>query len=212
MTTLILTRHGESLANKKGIYQGQVYNTTLTKLGEKQAKLLSTSLKKYNLKNIFTSPLERAYQTACIVSKKLSIPVTVEENLVEIHHGDWEGKTKKEVKRLYPKALSLWQKIPEEIIMPHGESLVSVQKRIRQFLNYFRKKTPEGTFLAISHDTALRVTIAEILGLPLNYIWRFHLDNAGLTIAQWGSQAKLLTLNSTEHLGGNKSNLDKQAL
>lgn len=212
MLKLILVRHGESVANRQGIYQGQTYNTTLTVLGKRQARVLSKQLKNYKIDTIYTSPLKRALETAKIIVAGLGIPIITNENLLEINHGDWEGRTKAKVKRLYPNIFAQWKREPDKTIMPNGEDLTTVLKRTRRFLRNLKQDHQAGTFLIVAHDTVLRVMIAEVLGLPLSNIWRFRLDNAALTIVQWGSQGKLLTLNNTEYLIGNQSDTDRQAL
>lgn len=68
MLTLILARHGESVANRRGIYQGQTYDTALTALGKRQARVLSKRLKDHKVEGVFTSPLGRALETAKIVA------------------------------------------------------------------------------------------------------------------------------------------------
>lgn len=212
MPKLILVRHGESVANRQSIYQGQTYDTPLTALGKRQIRVLSKHLRNCKIDTIYTSPLKRALETARIIAAGFDTPIITDKNLLEIDHGDWEGKTKEEVKRLYPKILNLWKQAPEEVVMPNGESLADVQKRIHRFLHNLKQTNRAGTFLIVAHDTVLRIMIAEVLSLPLNHIWRFHLDNAALTVFRWGSQGKLLTLNNTEYLIGNRSDTDRQAL
>ena len=68
---IIILRHGEDKNNK------------LTLKGKLQVKLVAQQLKDFDIQNIYCSPLNRCIQTANIVSKKLGMPYTVEENLKE---------------------------------------------------------------------------------------------------------------------------------
>ena len=93
---LHLIRHGESEANRAGIYQGQTYDTPLTKMGVRQAKAVAKILPGVKADVIYTSPLKRTYETAVEIKKVTDLKLKVEDKLLEISHGDWEGKKPEE--------------------------------------------------------------------------------------------------------------------
>ena len=86
MTRLILIRHGESIANAKGIRQGQKIDTPLTTLGKIQAKKIAERLKEENITKIFSSDLKRAHHTAKEISKKLGKKILLDKKLREKDH------------------------------------------------------------------------------------------------------------------------------
>lgn len=207
---LILIRHGESVANKKGIYQGQSYDIGLTPKGKRQAKLVAKRLRKFNIQVIYTSPLRRAKETAKIIAKEFKSEMIVDKNLIEISHGKWEGKTMKWVNKNYQKLYKIWKTKPEEAQMPDGENCGQVMKRVEKFLQNL--KVCRGTVVVVTHDLVMRLILAKILGLPLNNIWRIKLDNGAINIVELGQKERVTLLNDTAHLKVHRVNVDKQAL
>jgi len=214
MIKLILVRHGESIANKKGIYQGQTYDTGLTLRGKKQAEMLIEPLGKIIIDGIITSPLQRTRQTAEILSQKLKIPVTVDKEIVEISHGRWEGHSKKWVEVNYPRLVKLWWKRPSRVQMPKGEDLDEVYRRVRKFLEQVANENFGKSILVVGHDLIMRVIIGIVIGLPQDNIWNFRLDNGGVTIlkVEKGLDGQIIVLNQNYHLNKYLSDVDSQAL
>ncbi len=91
-TKLTVIRHAESEGNLIPIYQGTVPGTSLSKNGISQAKELAKLMKKEPVHVIYTSPLDRAKQTADIVGKAVKTEVTVDDRLREVSFGEYEGK------------------------------------------------------------------------------------------------------------------------
>jgi probable phosphoglycerate mutase len=84
-------RHGETDWNLKGITMGQT-DIELNATGLKQAEKVAESLKDTKFGSIVTSPLRRSFQTAQIISKKTSIPLTIIDEFKEISLGSFQGK------------------------------------------------------------------------------------------------------------------------
>jgi broad specificity phosphatase PhoE len=210
MTTLTLIRHCESIANSQGIYQGQSYDTPLSARGQKQAQVLSQILASEPINLIYASPLKRTFQTAQIIAKSLKKKVTTDRRLLEINHGDWEGKKAEAIKKKYSQLFKLWKSQPTQAPMPNGETIFQVQNRVKNFLKFVQSK--HNYLLIVSHDATLRTLLALILNLSLDSIWDFRLDSGGLTQIQYQKSWFLNYLNQNHHLKNLKSQLTKQAL
>lgn len=129
MVRLILIRHGETEWNTIGRYQGQA-DPPLNSRGLAQAHEVADQLKDVGLQYLFSSPLQRAYQTAQIIAKALGIPLRTESRLMEIHQGQWQERLRSEIERLYPEMFHRWQSEPWTVTPPGGESLFEVQDRV----------------------------------------------------------------------------------
>ncbi len=93
-------RHGQSEWNAAGRWQGQA-DPPLTDLGRAQARAAAASLGA--LDAIFASDLQRALETAAIISGELGVgPVIVEPDLRERDAGEWSGLTRAEIEERYP--------------------------------------------------------------------------------------------------------------
>lgn len=210
MTKLIyLIRHGESVANKQGIYQGQGVDTGLTVLGQKQALAAAKRLRKIKFKAIYASPLKRTKETAEIIARQFGLPILNDIRLLEINHGTWEGKNLDEFTFEETEVLKIWKNKPNLCQMPKGEHFNDVVKRVEKFFEKIKKQT--GQFAIITHDVVLRIIIAKIGGLAYENIWQLTLDNCGLTTLTVNPD-KIIKINEDNHLINLQTNGSKQML
>jgi len=209
MTKIIyLIRHGESLANKQGVYQGQSIDTGLTELGKKQARAAAEVLTGLKFKTIYTSPLKRAKETAEIIGRQTGLPILENIKLLEINHGSWEGKKINEFNQTEQKLLNRWRKQPDQAQMLKGETLKDVALRCRRFI----QSLPSGQEAAvITHDVIIRVMIIMALKHKLKYIWRYTLDNCGITTLSVNPD-KIICVNANNHLINLHPGVNKQVL
>ena len=91
---LYVARHGETDWNKKGIISGRS-DIALSKIGYHQATLLAEEVANLDapITRIIHSPLNRAEETARIVSEANHLPMSVDERLIELDYGDYDGKS-----------------------------------------------------------------------------------------------------------------------
>jgi probable phosphoglycerate mutase len=204
---IYLVRHGESIANTKGIYQGQTYDTGLSALGKLQAKALAKYLVRTGLDRIVCSPLKRTRQTAEIVSNFTKIKLEIDRDIIETNHGFWEGFHKDHIAKSWPQLYSNWFINPSQIAFPGGESFLQTQVRV---INWWEKiKEEKQNILVVSHDNILRIIIAYILKMGLDDIWKFYLYPTAITVIE---SNKLVCLNDKNHLMGIDVDLSTHAL
>tara|TARA_Y100000782_G_scaffold13761_1_gene14136 strand:- start:161 stop:778 length:618 start_codon:yes stop_codon:yes gene_type:complete len=155
LTTLILVRHGESEWNRAGRIQGQV-NSPLTDLGINQAKAtrdyLSGILLNQQLE-IYTSPLDRALQTAEIIAQGIDHPsskIIIEERLNDFNVGEISGTFGwDKVAEIFPEQAQLRLQDPMRFHPSGGESGAEFEARLRSLLEDLKD---DGTLkLMVSH-------------------------------------------------------------
>jgi len=155
LTTLILVRHGESEWNRAGRIQGQV-NSPLTDLGINQAKAtrdyLSGILLNQQLE-IYTSPLDRALQTAEIIAQGIDYPsrkIIIEERLNDFNLGEISGTFGwDKVAEIFPEQAQLRLQDPMRFHPSGGESGTEFEARLRSLLEDLMD---DGTLkLMVSH-------------------------------------------------------------
>ncbi len=100
MTTLLLTRHGQSEWNAEGRWQGQA-DPPLSDFGRHQAAMASQRVGTVDI--IISSPQDRALTTAAIIGEQIGVgPIIVIEDLRERHAGSWSGLTTAEINEKHP--------------------------------------------------------------------------------------------------------------
>ncbi len=106
-TTLVLVRHGETDWNREHRFQGHA-DTPLNDAGRAGARALAVELAAEPVRALYSSPLQRALETARIVGEALGIDVVVDERLREIDVGSWQGLTRDEVEARFPDGYRRW--------------------------------------------------------------------------------------------------------
>ncbi|HHZ78305.1 MAG TPA: histidine phosphatase family protein [Candidatus Lambdaproteobacteria bacterium] len=155
LTTLILVRHGESEWNRAGRIQGQI-NSPLTDLGINQAKAIREYLSGILLNQqleIYTSPLDRALQTAEIIAQGIEYPsrkIIIEERLNDFNVGEISGTFGwDKVAEIFPEQAQLRLQDPMRFHPSGGESGAEFEARLRSLLEDLKD---DGTLkLMVSH-------------------------------------------------------------
>ena len=205
MLEIDLVRHGESFFNRVGKVQGHT-NSPLTELGREQARRVGEVLKIRRIETIYTSDLVRALETAQIVGGVLGLEPVVLEGFREIALGQWEGRPIEEIRREDSKNLELWYSRPMEARIPGAESLEDFRERVLGTFQGLLGRHREGRIALISHGGVLSVIISHVLGLNLNHLWHFRLNNASISRVVYGYMVpKLVLLNDTCHMDGLES-------
>lgn len=208
---IYLVRHAESVANSQGIYQGQTYNTGLSRHGNMQAQLLAQRFQSIDVDEIFASPLIRTYRTASYVAKAKKLSVCVEQAIIETNHGAWEGKYKLQVAKLWPELYQKWRKNPSQVIFPKGETFQATTVRTLNWWGSLVNKNKH--ILIVTHDNIIRIIVVYLLGMPLDNIWRFHLTPTGLTMVDCHKGKQVISLlNDTNHLRVSDRDVGQHAL
>ena len=240
--TIVLLRHGESAWVAEGRFQGQG-DSPLSEEGVRQATLAAARLARPHLVpalpipagapvEIRHSPLLRTLATARAVADAMAatdalgvaVPLVSDAGFLEIGQGDWEGRFIPEIEARWGETLAGWRRDPVGTWAPGGESLVEVDRRVReslgevlgdlrrrtagtdrpgsQVLGYGGPPSDEPWLVIVGHDGVFKVTLLAILGLPLERFWSFPFALAGISVVEIrAGRARLRAHNLTEHLG-----------
>ena len=186
MTTFILVRHGQSEANRQGLFAGHS-DFPLSELGERQAeKTAEYILKDYTIDAIYSSDLRRAYSTALPVSKLTQIKIIPETRLREIYAGDWESLSFDTIKEKFPDDRALWKDDIGNSRCTNGESVRELADRILTRLTEIAEENDNKTVLVTFHATPIRAmqTLWQTgdLNEMKNTPW---VANASVTVAEY---------------------------
>lgn len=154
LPTIYLLRHGQTVWNVEGRYQGQL-DSSLTLLGEEQASLNALKLQKYiDIKEVkfFSSPLGRAKVTAEIIAElnaMNSLDIIFEVAIQEFNYGIFEGKTKEYCKKIYAKEFEEREENKYNYVLEGGESYVKVFERLKKWLASVQN---EEIIVVVAHE------------------------------------------------------------
>lgn len=197
-TTLLLTRHGQTIWHAENRYAG-VSDIGLTDEGREQAQALGRWAAAHRPDAIWTSTLSRAIATAEPAARALGREPHREPDLRECDFGVVEGRTLAEFAAEVPGAAEAFRADPVTYPFPGAEKPREAAARGTGALRRIAAAHPGERVLVVAHNTLLRLVLCTLLGIPLAEYRRVfpRLRNAAITelrLADEGSAA-LLSLN-----------------
>lgn len=165
MTTVYLTRHGESDWNAANRFQGHS-DRPLTDLGRRQAEALAEVVAQENVDAIYSSPLIRALETARIVAARTGLEVTELDGLREVDTGSWSGLSRAEVQERFPEGFERW--IAGGSGWEDGETYEEMGERVLGAIRAIAAAHPNGRVLVVSHGGPIRAAQSAAEGVDLH--------------------------------------------
>lgn len=199
---IFLIRHGLTAWNNEKRYQGHT-DIKLSPEGINQAMALQKRLAGENFEAVFSSDLNRAYETARIIAEPHGLEVQVTPGLKEMNFGVWEGLTFPDLEIKYPELIKIWMERPQDLLIPEGESFKMVRDRALSTIIKICGDYPLGNLMFVSHGGTIAAVLTGLLGLPVERMWTFRQKNSALNIlVQRGDRFVLDAYNDTCHLSG----------
>ena len=203
MTLLYLARHGETDDNANLVFQGQG-GKGLNSRGRAQARRLAERMRKARVTTIIASDLERADETARIVSHESGLLHSVDPDLREVDVGLWTGKGHDEITELYSEEWAAWS-AGVDVRRGGGETYAELALRIERAVTRVVAMHARDPILVVSHGGSIKSYVAKILGVSTDGMRALAgVGNCGLTLLEIDSRARvrLHTWNDTAHLDG----------
>ncbi|MFQ5829040.1 MAG: histidine phosphatase family protein [Candidatus Methylomirabilia bacterium] len=201
-TIVLLVRHAET-PTTGAVLPGRKPGLHLSDAGRQQAERLAQRLGQLpRLAAVYSSPRERARETAAAIARPRGLAVRTEHGLDEVDIGAWTGLTVKRAR--CKREWALFQRHPSGFRFPGGESFVEMQARVASTLGRLVEGHPGQTLVAVSHGDPIKAAIAHALGLHLDLFQRNVIAPASVTAVLWRPEGPVvLTMNSVDGgLGG----------
>lgn len=200
MLRAYLIRHGESTANREGVYAGDT-DVPLTETGRRQALALAARLASVPLAAVVASDLQRAVRTAEAIAAGRGLSVAVDPRWRELDLGLWEGRTHDAVVREDPEAFARWLEGGDDAAAPGGETWAAMTARVSAAWEEWRRRIGAGAIAFVTHTGPIRAMVARALALDRIRARRLQVDTASITVLDWGEEGpRVVTLNDTAHL------------
>ncbi len=192
-----LVRHGQSVSNANGVWQGQG-DSPLSDMGRTQVEALGAALlgERYDL--VLSSDLSRAADTA----KSVGVDVEHDQAWREIHVGEWEGLTMEQVVERFPAQIAAL-KDRRTFAIGGGESWPEVFRRADAALADLRGRIPaDGRAIVFTHGGIIAAILSGLLGVRDRFPWPLgRMRNTGRTTLRFsGERVELIAHNDDSHL------------
>ena len=190
MNRLLLIRHALNDWVGKRV-AGWTPGVSLNEQGRAQASRLAEWLEPVPLEAIYSSPLERAVQTAEPIARSHGLLARIEEAIGESRYGELDGKPIEEIFK--SELWERWLRHPSRTRFPGAETTYEVQVRVVAALEQMLQDHPQGNIAVVSHADPIRVSVAHYIGLPLDLVGRIWVSTASVTTLRFDDWGPRLT-------------------
>jgi broad specificity phosphatase PhoE len=189
VTVFYLLRHGEHVLRGR-VLAGRMPGVGLSARGRAEIAAVADRLAGEEIEALYSSPLQRARETAEILSERLELPIQYREDVLELDFGEWTGLTFDEVRA--DQRWQAWSNCRSIATVPSGESMREVQERTVKAVLDLHRTHRDATVVVVSHGDVIRAALLFALGMPLDLYSRIevglasintiHIDDSGIRV------------------------------
>ena len=197
MAMFYLVRHGDT--GVSNMISGRMSGVHLTQAGREQAQHLADRFSDIPADALYSSPLERALETAHAIATVLDLPVRIAGEITEIDYGDWTGKSFDDLSP--DPRWHFFNSFRSAVQIPHGENMIQVQSRFLGWMEQVRRDDAQKRIVVVSHQDPIRAVVTYYAGLHVDMFYRFDISHASVTVIEIeNSKPRVLTLNNVRSL------------
>lgn len=193
-TLILLVRHGATPTTGQ-ILPGRAPGLHLAERGRQQADEVAQRLAGLPVTAIYSSPMERAQETAAPTAAAFSLPVVVEDGLNECDFGEWTGRRIADLAQL--PEWQVVQKTPSQFSFPGGESFAEMQSRVVAALGGIAEQHVGEVVVCVSHADTIKAAVTELSGAPLDAFQRVIIDTAAISVAEFRGEDTAMRLSNS---------------
>ena len=209
MTLLLLIRHGENDIMHRRL-AGHRPGVHLNEKGRGQAQALTQALAHAPIAAVYSSPLERALETAAPLAETRGLQVEIRPALIDTNYGDWQWRTYKQLRRI-----KLWKTVlesPTQMRFPNGETIAEVQTRVINDLTALaslhqvepgeeKEKKEEIIIAAVAHADVVRLALTHYLNMALDDFHRLVVFPASISMVHLPREGRPLVVHINQVAG-----------
>lgn len=187
-STVYIIRHGATISAVEKRYNGHT-DVPLSKEGEQQIHVLidffqnqikSDPPSENPLDVVYCSDLQRSIRSAEIIARSFGLTPVIVPSMRERHFGRWEGMTVDEIQQKFPDEFSAWEKNPVQFSPTGSENTMAFRDRVLTAFYDIIDKDKNKKIAIIAHGGVNRIILCELLGIPLQNMFRITQDFSAL--------------------------------
>ncbi len=198
MTKFLLIRHAltDAVGNR---LSGRTPGLSLSDEGRKQSRDLASRLSQFTISAIYSSPLERALETAAPLAEITGLQVRPDNDFLEIDFGSWTNLSFEELKS--EAIFQRFNSFRSCTRIPGGELMAEAQTRIIRGIEKLTAIHRKETVAVISHADLIKSAIAFYTGIHLDIFHRVEISPASVSIIEiFDDTARILLVNGAGSL------------
>ena len=182
MGSIIFLRHGQAINNTERILAGRTPGVPLTEKGLDQAKKAAKFLEDMNISAIYSSPIERAKNTAEIVGEHNSVDVKIDERLIELDMGKFTGMPYEQIFSSHGNVFMKFYRGELEIAHNGVETFADVKKRVLGIVDHVIDNHPNENVVLVTHMDPIKAMLSTVVSLSPENLFELIIANASLNI------------------------------
>ena len=177
---IYIVRHGQTELNQRSVLQGRS-NHPLTDLGREQASAVGDAFRDAGIvfDKVYTSPLDRAIETAKLVAG--DVPIECEDALIEMDYGPYEGT---DLHNLPPEVEEFFQDFTNHPAPDGMEQLSSVVARAGEFLERLKAEAVHRDILLSTHAIAMKGLLEYLTPESNGAYWSKFIGNCAVYVTE----------------------------
>ena len=177
---IYIVRHGQTELNQRSVLQGRS-NHPLTDLGREQASAVGDAFREAGIvfDKVYTSPLDRAIETAKLVAG--DVPIECEDALIEMDYGPYEGT---DLHNLPPEVEEFFQDFTNHPAPEGMEQLSSVVARAGEFLERLKAEAVHRDILLSTHAIAMKGLLEYLTPESNGAYWSKFIGNCAVYVTE----------------------------
>jgi len=180
--SIIFLRHGQAKNNTERVLAGRTPGVPLTEEGVDQSEKAAKFLEDMNISAIYSSPIERAKNTAEIVGKHNSMDVRIDDRLIEIDMGKFTGRPYDEIFSSHGNVFMKFYNGELEIAHNGVETFEEVKKRILGMVDHVLENHPDENVVLVTHMDPIKAMLSTIISLSPENLYELIIANGSLNI------------------------------
>ncbi len=199
MTTLLLIRHADA-EFPAGTLAGRLAGIHLSVAGRRLAHELAAHLAVLPVAAVYSSPLERATETAQEIARKIGCDVRIAEPFNELDYGEWTGRNYNDLNG--DPAWIEFNHVRSLARIPSGESAIEVTARAMHEIERLRQTHPDQLIAIVTHADVIRAVIAWCVGMAIDLALRVEISPASVSVIRFDAGGPHILL--VNGLGGTR--------
>ncbi len=196
MGSIIFLRHGQAKNNIERVLAGRTEGVPLTEQGIQQAQNIAKFVEKMNVSKIYSSPIQRAKQTAEIVAKHNSLDLSFDDRLIELDMGKFTGMKYDEIFNTHGNVFMKFYSGDVEIAHNGVETFAEVKKRVLSIVDLCLNEHQDQNVLLVTHMDPIKAMLSTVMELKPESLFELIIANASLNVfRELGGNISLKALN-----------------
>lgn len=182
LTSVTFLRHGQARNNVERVLTGRQPNVPLTEQGAEQARYAARLLSRMGITAVYTSPIQRAVQTARIVAERNSLEAIPDDRLIEIDMGRFTGMKYDDLLEKHGNIFLKFYREDAEFTGLGVEPFSSVRERVLDMTKSVLERHPGENTVLVTHMDPIKAMLSTVLEMTTNGLHKVIIANGSLSV------------------------------